>query len=70
MSRWKLYDNWSAELTGLTVEQLRERRDFASRRAQHAGARGMGRSPKAARDWRTKLQAVEAELLRRGVEES
>ncbi|WP_329396874.1 hypothetical protein OHA45_22890 [Streptomyces lydicus] len=70
MSRWKLYDNWSAELTGLTVEQLPERRDFASRRAQHAGARGMGRNPKAARDWRTKLQAVETELLRRAAEES
>ncbi|MFI0784898.1 hypothetical protein ACH4Q6_04760 [Streptomyces lydicus] len=70
MSRWKSYDNWSAELTGLTVEQLRERRDLAGRRAQQAAARGMGRNPKAARDWRTKLQAVEDELRRRGSEES
>ncbi|MFI9354520.1 hypothetical protein [Streptomyces lydicus] len=70
MSRWKLYDNWSAELTGLTIEQLRERRDFAGRRSQYAEARGMGRNPKAARDWRKKLLAVENELLRRGIEES
>ncbi|MEU5235824.1 hypothetical protein ACH4UR_03100 [Streptomyces lydicus] len=70
MSRWKLYDNRNAELTSLTVEQLRERRELADRRAQQAGARGSGRNPEAARDWRKKLQAVEEELLRRGIEES
>jgi hypothetical protein len=66
MSRWKLYDNWYVDLPGLTVEQLRERRAFAAQRAQHAAARGMGRSPKAARDWRERLRAVDDELLRRG----
>ncbi|MFF0010869.1 MULTISPECIES: hypothetical protein [unclassified Streptomyces] len=67
MSRWKLHDNWHADLPGLTAEQLRERRDFASQRADHAAARGMGRNPKAARGWREMLRAVEDELLKRGV---
>ncbi|MFG1809095.1 hypothetical protein [Streptomyces sp. NPDC049040] len=67
MSRWKLYDNWLADLPGLTVEQLHERRCIAAERARRAAGRGMGRSPKAARDWRGKLRAVEEELLRRGV---
>ncbi|MEU0213375.1 hypothetical protein [Streptomyces canus] len=66
MSRWKLYENWHADLPGLTAEQLRERRDLAAQRAAHAAARGMGRNSKAARDWREKLRAVEDELLKRG----
>lgn len=70
MSRWKPYDNWHANLAGLTVEQLRERRELAAQRAQDAAARGMGRNPKAARDWRKKLHAVEDELLRRSAEEA
>ncbi|MEU5543788.1 hypothetical protein AB0G85_15515 [Streptomyces sioyaensis] len=45
MSRWKLYDNWDADLAGLTVEQLRERRAFAAQRAQDAVARRMGPQP-------------------------
>ncbi|MFF7231585.1 MULTISPECIES: hypothetical protein [unclassified Streptomyces] len=65
MSRWKLYDDWDADLAGLTIEQLRERRAFAAQRAQDAVARRMGRNPKAARDWRKNLSAVEDELLRR-----
>lgn len=67
MSRWKLYDNWYADLPGLTSEQLRERRDFAAQRADQAAARGMGSNPKAARGWREKRRAVEDELLKRGV---
>ncbi|WP_157596933.1 hypothetical protein [Streptacidiphilus rugosus] len=66
MSRWKLYDNWAADLAGLTVEQLIERRDFADQRQRQADARGKGRNPKAARDWRVKRQAVDEELRRRG----
>lgn len=69
MSRWKLSDNWHVDLAGLTIEQLRERRAFAAQRAQDAVARRLGRNPKAARDWRAKLSAVENELLRRGVQE-
>ncbi|MEV6179867.1 hypothetical protein [Streptomyces sp. NPDC052015] len=65
MSRWKLYDNWYADLAGLTVEQLRERRAFAAQRAQEAAARGMGRNSKAARDWRARLRAVDDELVGR-----
>lgn len=68
MSRWKLYDNWYADLAGLSVEQLRERRAFAAQRAEGAVARGMGRNPKAAREWRQRLRAVDDELVRRGVQ--
>ena len=68
MSRWKLYDNWYADLAGLAVEQLRERRAFAAERAEGAAARGVGRNPKAAREWRQRLRAVDDELLRRGVQ--
>ncbi|MFF7986605.1 hypothetical protein ACFZDK_47280 [Streptomyces sp. NPDC007901] len=70
MSQWKLYDNWYAELAGLTVEQLRERRAFAAERAAHAVGRGMGRNPKAGREWRARLRAVDDELLSRGVQEA
>ncbi|MEU0114852.1 hypothetical protein ABZ137_14280 [Streptomyces bobili] len=70
MSRWKLYDNWYADLPGLSAEQLRERRAFAAQRAEQAGARGMGRSPKSARKWREMLRAVDEELVRRGVQQT
>ncbi|XUL89892.1 hypothetical protein ACQ86D_27410 [Streptomyces galilaeus] len=40
MGRWKLYDNWYADLAGLSVEQLRERQAFAAQRAESAAARG------------------------------
>ncbi|GGU28706.1 hypothetical protein GCM10010259_19110 [Streptomyces daghestanicus] len=68
MSRWKLYDNWYADLAGLSVEQLRERRAFAAERAAGAVARGMGRNPKAGREWRQRLRAVDDQLLRWGVQ--
>jgi hypothetical protein len=66
MSRWKLHDNWNAYLPGLSIEQLIERREFADQRQRQADARGKGRNPKAARDWRTRRQAVDEELRRRG----
>ncbi|MFF9059929.1 hypothetical protein ACF09K_14755 [Streptomyces sp. NPDC014882] len=69
MSRWKLHDNWYADLPSLSVEQLRERRALAARRAERAAARGAGRNPKAAREWRGMLRAVDEELLRRGVDQ-
>lgn len=70
MSRWKLYDNWHADLVSLSVEQLRERRAFAAQRVEGAVARGVGRNPKAAREWRERLRAVDDELLRRGVQKA
>ncbi|MFD5733054.1 hypothetical protein ACFWIY_09505 [Streptomyces sioyaensis] len=70
MSRWKLYDSWYADLAGLSIEQLRERRAFAAQRAEDSVARRMGRNPKAARDWGKRLRAVEDELLRREGEEA
>ncbi len=30
MSRWKLYNNWYADLASLSVEQLWERQAFAA----------------------------------------
>jgi hypothetical protein len=70
MSRWKLYDHWNADLPSLTVQQLREERQaLAAGRVRSSTARGMGRSPKGARDWREKLRAVEDELLKRGLED-
>lgn len=68
MSRWKLYDNWYADLAGLSVEQLRERRAFVAQRAEGAVASGTGRNPKAGREWGQRLRAVDDELLGRGVQ--
>ena len=50
MSGWKLYDNWDADLPGLTIEQLVERWAFADQRQRQAEARGLGRNPKSARE--------------------
>ncbi|MET8978181.1 hypothetical protein ABZX85_21460 [Streptomyces sp. NPDC004539] len=67
MSRWKLYDHWYADLPTLSPPQLHERRELAASRLRSSLARGPGRNPKAARDWRERLRAVEEELTRRGV---
>ncbi|WP_309031046.1 hypothetical protein [Streptomyces alfalfae] len=63
----KLYNDWYADPAGLSDEQLRERRAFAAQRAEGAVARGMGRNPKPAREWRERLRGVDDEPLRPGV---
>ena len=65
MARWKLFDNWDREITGLSEEQLRERLKLARDRESGSLKPGMGRNPKAARMWRQKREAVEAEIERR-----
>jgi hypothetical protein len=67
VSRWKLYGNWCTDLRGLTVERFLQRHGFAEHRQRQALSLGMARSSKAAREWRSKRQAVEEELGRWGV---
>ncbi|GEM_PF-5400363 len=64
MARWKLLENWERDLPSLSIEQLRERLKLARDREAESG-RGMGRNPKAKRDWRRMREQVEAELDRR-----
>jgi hypothetical protein len=65
MSRWKLLDRWDDDLTSLSEAQLRERLALASEREHSSDRKGMGRNPKAAREWRVRRKAVEAESARR-----
>ena len=65
MSRWKnSLKHWDRELGGLTEPKLQERLRLAQERERSA-QKGMGRNPKAARDWRVRRKAVEHELARR-----
>lgn len=65
MARWKLLDNWEKDLRGLSEQQLEERIRLARQREADSVRPGMGRNPKAARMWREKREAAEAELERR-----
>jgi hypothetical protein len=65
MSRWKLIDHWDRDLTGLSEGQLSERLELAQRREWSSQRKGMGRNPKATRDWRGRREAAGAELRRR-----
>lgn len=65
VSRWGLLDHWERDLPGLTLDQLHERLAMAKDYEVSSMQRGMGRNPKAARDWRRRRSAVEAELERR-----
>jgi hypothetical protein len=68
MSRSALIRNWDKDLAGLDEKQLGERlalaRDFEARSMK----KGMGRNPKAAREWRRMCDAVEAEIERRSTQ--
>ncbi|MFS0699049.1 hypothetical protein AB6N24_03645 [Cellulomonas sp. 179-A 4D5 NHS] len=67
MSRSRLIDQWESDLPGLSNDGVRDRVRVARESAEQSVARGAGRNPKAARMWRAKLQAAEAELERRGL---
>jgi len=67
MSRNRFLDHWDADLRGLTDEGVRERLLLASASVEQSLARGSGRNHKAARMWREKFRAAEAELERRGL---
>lgn len=59
--------NWSKDLRGLTDEGVRNRLQLAIEFEQRSMARGPRRNPKAARDWRERIQQAETELDRRGL---
>lgn len=66
VSKWKhMLKHWERDLPGLTDEELRERLDLARRYESSSMRKGMGRNPKAARLWRDRKTAVEAEIARR-----
>jgi hypothetical protein len=65
MSRWKnSLKHWDRDLRGISEQQLQERLRMAHER-ERSSEEGMGRNPKAARDWRARRKAVEEELARR-----
>ena len=65
MSRWKnSLKHWGRDLGGLSEPQLQERLRLAQER-ERSSQQGMGRNPKATRDWRVRRKAVEDELARR-----
>lgn len=59
--------NWAKDLRGLTDDGARARLKLAIEFEQRSTARGTGRNPKAARDWRERIRQAEAELERRGL---
>jgi hypothetical protein len=59
-----LIENWERDLPSLNVDQLRERLKLAREREADSD-RGIGRNPKARRDWRRMREQVEAEMERR-----
>ena len=65
MSRSQLIRHWERDLRGLTDEQLRDRLALAEAFERSSMRKGMGRNPKAARDWRERRDQVEAEMERR-----
>ena len=65
-NKWRsMLKPWDRDLPGLTTEQLESRARFARTREHNALAKGLGRNPKAAREWRAKRRAVEDEIERR-----
>jgi hypothetical protein len=66
MSRWKMLETWDRDLPGLSDEQLADRLRLA-REYEHWSDRSPGRNSKARRDWRRRREAVEAEILARGL---
>ena len=65
MARSKLLGNWENDLAGLSDQQLQERLRIAKQREADSLRSGLRRNPNAARMWREKREAAEAELERR-----
>lgn len=59
---WKQAARSEAQLPSLTVAELEQRLDELHRRVGECLAPGMGRNPKAARQYRQQAEAVAAEL--------
>ena len=65
MPRWRLLEHWDRDLRSLSRAQLHDRLHLAREREHASVRKGMGRNPKAARDWRARRKTVEEELARR-----
>lgn len=63
-----LIAHWDEDLPGLDNTALKERWELAHDREADADLPGMGRNPKARRDWRKRRLVVEAEMERRGLD--
>ncbi len=69
MSRWRnSLKHWDRDLGGVSESQLQERLRLAQER-ERSSQQGMGRNPKATREWRTRRTAVEEEIARRHVDQ-
>lgn len=69
MSRmwWKSVDAFLADLPGANEARLREMRDWAEQHQASSDAPGMGRNPRARRQFRQMRDAADAELDQRGL---
>jgi hypothetical protein len=65
MPRSILLRHWERDLRGLSDDQLGERLAMARSFEASSSKRGMGRNPKAAREWRVRQAQVEIEIARR-----
>lgn len=64
---WKSVDAFTADLGGANEDRLREMRGWAEQQQRSSDAPGMGRNPRARRQFRQMRDAADAELDRRGL---
>ena len=64
---WKSVDAFLTDLPGANEARLREMRDWAEQHQASSDAPGMGRNPRARRQFRQMRDAADAELDRRGL---
>ena len=65
VSRSPRLRHWERDLRGPSDEQLDDRLAMAKRFETRSMSKGMGRNPKAAREWRVRSRQVEADIERR-----
>jgi hypothetical protein len=65
MSRWKQLNTWAKDVLGLSDAKLAEYLELARNFEASSMRKGMGRNPKAAREWRHRRRIVEEEMERR-----
>lgn len=64
---WKSVDAFTADLPGADEARIREMRDWAEQQQKSSDAPGMGRNPRARRQFRQMRDAADSELDRRGL---
>jgi hypothetical protein len=65
-NKWRaMLKSWDRSLPGLSLDELESRARFAKTRENQSLSNRPGRNPKAAREWRARRRAVEAEIERR-----